>query len=206
MRSMFSRALVLCGLAGMLAWVPGARADELTYDFTVTATSGPLSGTVSSGSFSFDSSVVVPAGPPAQSCRPATSPCPPTGGNVAAQDLLDALDFTWDSISYNATTANTGFLNFDASGNLISFCFGNHEGAEGAGGCAVQTGFEQWTVDGSEFIYSVPGGNAYWFGNVTFAPVSATPEPGTLVLLGTGLLGVLALGLRKSGGLLSRRV
>ena len=204
MRSMFSSALVLCGLAGMLAWVPSACADEVTYDFTVTATSGPLSGTVSSGSFSFDSSVIVPAGPPAQSCRPATSPCPPTGGDVAGSHLLDALDFTWDSISYNATTANTGGLNFDASGNLISFCFGNHAGA---GGCAVQTGFEQWTVDSSEFIYSVPGGHAYWFGTVTFAPVSgATPEPGTLVLLGTGLLGVLASGLRKTGGLLSRRV
>jgi hypothetical protein len=187
MRSMFSPALVLCGLIGMLAWVPCACADELTYDFTVTATSGPLSGTVSSGSFSFDSSVIVPAGPPATSCRPSTSPCPPTGGGVAGSHLLDALDFTWDSIAYNATTANTGFLNFDSSGNLISFCFGDYAGA---GGCAVRAGFEEWDVDGSEF-----------------APVSGeTPEPGTLVLLGTGLLSVLALGLRKSGGLLSRRV
>jgi hypothetical protein len=59
-------------------------------------------------------------------------------------------------------------------------------------------------VDSSEFIYSVPGGHAYWFGTVTFAP--ATPEPSPLVLLGTGLLGVLGLGLRKRGGLLSRRV
>ena len=195
MRSMFSRALVLCGLAGMLAWVPCASASEVTYDFTVTATSGPLSGAVSSGSFSFDSSVIVPAGPPAQSCRPATSPCPPTGGNVTGTHLLDTLDFTWDNISYNADTANTGFLTFDASGNLIGFCFGDHY--EGAG-CAVQTGFEQWTVDSSEFIYSVPGGKAYWFGNVTFAPVSAaTPEPGTLGLLGTALLSGVGLSRRR---------
>ena len=204
MRSMFSPALVLCGLVGMLAWVPCACADELTYDFTVTATSGPLSGTVSSGSFSFDSSLIVPAGPPATTCRPAISPCPPTGGDVAGSHLLDAVDFTWDSISYNASTANTGGLDFDANGNLISFCFGNYAGA---GGCAVRAGFEEWDVDGSEFIYSVPGYNYYGFGNVTFAPVSgATPEPGTLVLLGTGLLSALALGLRKSGGLLSLRV
>ncbi len=201
MRSMFSWALVLCGLVGMLAWVPCASADELTYDFTVTATSGPLSGTVSSGSFSFDSSVIVPAGPPATSCRPAISPCPPTGGYAYGSHLLDTLDFTWDSISYNASTANTGGLNFDESGNLIGFCFGDHAGA---GGCAVQTGYEQWLVDSSEFIYSVPGGHAYWFGTVTFAP--ATPEPSPLVLMGTGLLGVLGLGLRKRGGLLSRRV
>ena len=165
MRSMFSPALVLCGLVGMLAWVPCACADELTYDFTVTATSGPLSGTVSSGSFSFDSSVIVPAGPPATSCRPATSPCPPTGGDVAGSHLLDALDFTWDSIAYNATTANTGFLNFDSSGNLISFCFGDYAGS---GGCAVRAGFEEWDVDGSEFIYMLTGELVYAHAGQTY--------------------------------------
>ena len=195
MRSMFSRAFVLCGLAGMLAWVPWASASEVTYDFTVTATSGPLSGTVSSGSFSFDSSVIVPAGPPAQSCRPASSPCPPTGGSVSGSHLLDALDFTWDSISYNAATANTGFLNFDQSGDLTSFCFGNFAGS---GLCGVRAEYEEWNVDGSEFIYSVPGFNYYGFGTVTFAQVSApTPEPGTLGLLGTALIAGVGLSRRR---------
>ena len=192
---MFSGALVFCGLAGMLAWVPCASASEVTYDFTVTATSGPLSGVVSSGSFSFDSSVIVPAGPPAPSCRPATSPCPPTGGGVTGSHLLDALDFTWDSIAYNADTANTGGLDFDASGNLIGFCFGNFAGP---GLCGVRAEYEEWDMDGSEFIYSVPGYNYYGFGNVTFAPVSAaTPEPGTLGLLGTALLAGVGLSRRR---------
>jgi hypothetical protein len=53
-------------------------------------------------------------------------------------------------------------------------------------------------VDSSEFIYSVPGGHAYWFGTVTFAPASAaTPEPGTLGLLGTALLSGVGLSRRR---------
>ncbi len=39
-----------------------ALCDPVTYDFTVTAINGPLTGDVSDGSFSFDSSIV-PRGP-----------------------------------------------------------------------------------------------------------------------------------------------
>jgi hypothetical protein len=70
-------------LAALLAAVSGGAAGStITYSFTVTATSGPLLGDSSTGTFSFDSSTV-----------------PIGGGVVGGTDLLTSLSFSWDGIA-----------------------------------------------------------------------------------------------------------
>jgi hypothetical protein len=80
-----------------------ALADPVTYDFTVTATNGPLKGDIEEGSFTFDSSIA-----------------PPGGGVLDERGLLTNLSFLWDGVTYNASTANTGDMIFDAAGNLTN--------------------------------------------------------------------------------------
>jgi PEP-CTERM motif len=159
-----------------------AMASTITYDFTVTATAGPLMGDTANGNFSFDSSVI-PAG----------------GGEVDAVGLLTSLTFTWDGIAYNASNANTGLLAFNASGALIDACFGNNSVA---GTCLANQGTEQWLVSmgNSLFAYSVPQvgvAPTSWLGTASFSPASV-PEPATLALLGSALAVVGFIRRRKS--------
>jgi hypothetical protein len=174
-----------CLLVGLfLAFLPvacvsSASASDVTYDFTVTATSGPLDGQVSSGTFTYDSSVVDP------------------GQDVNGSNLLTDLNFTWEGVSYTAATANTGWLGFDSTGALNSFCFGNNSFN---GGCEVNNFTNQWYVQPSFIQYAEPGYDGFGAGTVTFslAAPAATPEPGTLGMLGTALL--------AGAGLIRRRL
>ena len=109
----------------------------VNYTFTVTATSGPLAGTTATGTFSYDTSSIVP------------------GGTNANTGLLTALNFTWDGITYNQTTANTGFLEFDTTGALTQDLFGNN--CFPGGSCAAVPPFEQWLVS-----FPIPLGFAYF--------------------------------------------
>jgi hypothetical protein len=171
-------ATIVAGL-GLLA-AGSAKAVPITYDFTVTANSasaggGPLAGTVAHGTFSYDSSSIVP------------------GGTNSATGLLTSLSFSWNGVAYTAATANTGFLGFDASGNLTQFsAFGNNCTA---GGCSVIASDNKnefiVVLDplGNAFGYSVPGNTTTDFaGTVTFA--LAAPEPASLTLLAVGLAGL----------------
>jgi hypothetical protein len=91
------------------------KAAPITYSFSVTATSGLLVGTTEIGNFTYDSSSVVPNG---------------VNKNIG---LLTALNFTWNGIAYDETTANTGFLIFDPAGNLSSGSFGTDCGPGSCG-------------------------------------------------------------------------
>ena len=95
-------------VAFLLLGASAAQAAPITYDFTVTGTSGPLNGTAAHGTFSYDSSSIVPR-----------------GANQAT-GLLTSLSFSWNGISYDQTTANTGDLRFDLSGNLTQAQFGSN--------------------------------------------------------------------------------
>ena len=74
--------------SGSVSYSVVAESNSITYDFTVTATNGPLSGDVSNGSFTFNSSII-----------------PTGGGVVAASGLSTDLSFTWDGIAYTASSS-----------------------------------------------------------------------------------------------------
>ena len=167
MRSALCRFLALCGVLAVFGCGPSASASTVTYDFTVTATTGPLTGDVSSGSFSWDSSSV------------------PPGTGLAATGLLTALDFAWDGITYNSSTANTGGLTIHSDGTLQLAFFGTNCSA---GACDTQSNVEAWLLIGDDFEYSTSGDRGNGSGTVTYSEVAATPEPGTLALMGTALL------------------
>ena len=69
-----------------------ANAIPINYSFSVMATAGPLDGVTENGTFSYDSSSIVP------------------GGININTGQRTALSFTWNAITYNQTTANTGAL------------------------------------------------------------------------------------------------
>lgn len=171
---------VLCLLLAPAA----ANATPVTYEFTVTATKGPLSGTISHGTFSYDSDSVTP------------------GTYNLAVNLLTTLDFIWNGITYNAATTNTGSLLFDEAGKLDGFLIGNNCFS---GGCSVFWNSDGWLANGEQgsFIYSTPGVGVWLDGHVTFSPASVSvPEPADLLgLFGFGMLLIGALaGMRRRAG------
>jgi hypothetical protein len=142
--------------------------------------SGPLAGQTATGSFSVDSSNT-----------------PASGGVLNATGLITDLSLTWDGISYNALTANTGALtvSWGSWGPVFGATFGTNCDA---GTCSVASGgldpSPQWFVQmfnssPGTFVYGVPGDSVDVFsGTATFepAPVSV-PEPDPIGIFGVGL-------------------
>ena len=167
-RMAFSVAVVLSAAGGPTAALAGPT--FVTYPFTVVATSGPLTGDTANGSFTYDSRIV-----------------PSGGGLVGAVGLLTNLNFTWDGIAYNASTANTGAMVFDSSGTLTIGLFGNNCFADQ---CAVNVGAEEWYINtGALTIDYALAAGGFGEGTVTLgSPTTmAVPEPDTLALLALGL-------------------
>jgi hypothetical protein len=161
------------GLVAALILIPTGDATPITYDFTVTATSGPLDGDVADGTFTFDSSII------------------PLGGGVE-DGPLTALSFAWDGIAYNQTTANTGYLDFDSTGTLITAVFGN-DCVPGV--CETYAGENQWNVllgspstFPSAFYYSALNESYIHSGTASYFLV---PEPSMTALLLIALGGFL---------------
>ena len=184
-----------------------AQATPLTYDFTVTippgSAFGPLAGVVAPGTLSFDNSLIPASG----------------FGSVGGPGLLSDLSFSWNGITYDETTANTGGLGFGGfpflgaaqPGELTSFVFGNDcDNPMMPGTCLVLSHTNDWrasmgvSVDpdshvvsfDSSFVYAVPelpgqfgASNVDALGPIQIAPV---PEPPTLLLLMAGFMAVFA--------------
>jgi hypothetical protein len=204
-----SNAILLiffCGLPTVSVF-----ASPIVSNFTVTATSGPLLGTVASGTFAFNSSII-----------------PVGGGQLNETGLLTDLTFSWGGIAFDAlpgspspfsTHANTGSLDFSADGTLTGFFFGNDCAANL---CIVSTGANNWDVIGGfnspdgAFTYGSPSTPGVYRGTVTFTtppgpgtpgPTPApVPEPATVVLVGAGLISTFAARTRSRKGRQSERV
>lgn len=182
---MKSKLLALVGMA-LLGGSLAAQASAVTYDFTVNGgSSGPLANVSSSGTFTFDSSII-------------------PSGFIAQRGLFTALSFTWDGIPYNASTANTGSLEFDSAGTLVEAYFATNCFYASACGIGTSAWIASWTLSGLDssenFTYLLPTFPTALFGSVTITKAQPTsvPEPGTLALFGLGLLGLTLVGRRRS--------
>ncbi len=162
--------LALAAAVAAISYVPAAQAAPVNYNFAVNVTSGPLINKVENGSFSYDSSIAVP------------------GSFDSAFGLLTAFNFTFNGITYNANTANTGLLGFDAAGQLTSFDISSSCISLG---CTFPSGTDNFSLFAGPagFTYSTATFNDFGTGDVTFALAGVSvPEPGALGLFGFGLL------------------
>ena len=147
----------VCAFVGL-----AVAASPVAYQFTVSATDGPLAGATATGTFSYSSHSVVP------------------GGSVLTP-ALTSLSLTWHGIHYTSATANSGALYFDGNGALTWALFGTSCPI----GCAVSSGSEGWyvsrmpmipTVPGN-FVYSIQGVNAIGNGTVLLTGPLSPPQP-----------------------------
>lgn len=158
----FSFLMFVAATAGLF-FAPTTQATLVTYDFAVKVISAPSLS--ANGTFSYNSSSITP------------------GATNTSLGLLTALDFTFNGITYDATTANTGFLSFDANGDLNNIYFGTN--CERPRGCSVP-----WLARSGFFTYQRPDGRP-GTGRLTFALAAvpaSVPEPNALGFFGFGAL------------------
>jgi hypothetical protein len=196
-------------LALMLPFAFHANASTITYSFTAVGITGcnpvptcpesvpgPLTGVSATGTFSYDSSSIPPFG----------------GPDTVADNLFTAFSLTWNGISYNQTTANTGVLFFNPSGTLTEAFFGNNcVGLSGS--CNLVDGTNNWVFDvclvgpcpgggGGQYAVTNPSYPFAYFVDlsgslVTSTPPPTTPLPAALPLFATGLGALGLLGWRR---------
>jgi hypothetical protein len=160
----YTKRLAIAAVSA-LSFTPCAKASIISYDFTVTITSGVLNGHVDKGRFSYDSRSI-----------------PPSDVN-SATGLLTALNFTFNGVTYNAHTVNTGSLIFDSADELSNDLFGTNCGP---GSCSVDPDAgDEWFVSGASFGY-VSSRFKLGSGDVTYRRVSAGPEPPTWAITAIG--------------------
>jgi hypothetical protein len=160
----------------LVAVATASSADPVTVRFTVFPDpSDPVNLAQLNGSFTFDSNLI-----------------PATGGIVedrTGQLASDIAPFTWGDTLWSTANASVWVLRFDANGGLREFALG---GAPG--------GFDGFAFFADDFVFRVPLSNytlavepsERYFSARTISPDLVTPEPGTLLLLTSGIAALVA--------------
>lgn len=159
---------------------PKVGAVIVTYQFTVAGGNGPLGDVIAQGHFSFDN---------------ALQPLP--GQDFLLGDnLLTDLLFTWNGVTYDETTANTGGFIFDDSNEVLIVLFGNNC-LVSANGCSLESLQDHWSIGigfnlpaGGNIEYAHPSEAGFFFSDITATQV---PVPSALICLFSAL-GVLGIG------------
>lgn len=178
------RALpVVLVLAAALAFAVPAHAVLITVNFTVTADADdPVNaGTTANGSFSFDSSIILP-------------------GVAHSLVVLDpsGLNFTWTGTTWTDANASIGSgdsivfhgLSFDAAGNLVGWTALGDPGGKAV--VVDEAGPDDFTIlHGTAFLYHDQGQTSFYEGSITWSTsTGSASEPASWLLLGGALVGL----------------
>jgi hypothetical protein len=172
---MNARRICLAVLAFLMAPL-AANAELITWEFQFQSDFGALQFGPTIGTFSYDDSLIAP-------------------GFVTGTAIFADIDVSFGGYSFDETTANGGYLEFDSTGGLLDAHFGTN--CFDSGACAVASGVEGWWIrvgpgSQNDFIYAGFNeeiGIHQTVENQLLGQVQV-PEPSTLALFGLGLLGL----------------
>ena len=183
-------------------WNPFGNPNTATYGETFTAPSGPNTNLADFGFYFAD--------PVSQGNIILGAYIATWTGTNAGTLLYSSSMFDYPNTGNAFLSFNTGGLTLTPGANYVMFLSVSQYYGQSAGSAQVSQGDP--TIPGGNFVYFNNGGNFAelfttgwdaqglkpdWAVNLDFNSGSTTPEPGTLMLLGTGLLGCIGVIRRK---------